>query len=450
MRNRFIISKDLRKILKEINNPLSKRILQIRYVDESKEWINHLNIAQDDNNKISYVDKKRYEAYKKEDLFTSELSNYKKVKIKSRYVKVYKNDYIDFGTHDFSFHIDKRKFFYADFRYMASCGKVVRKILGEVDNKILSDFCEKFIAKYNDATLFDKRYQVEFVSGEDIRTWYLEKNYLNLSGSLGASCMRYSECQDYFDIYVDCPECQLFIVKSEDKLIGRCLLWKNIYFDRVYATHGVLEKEVILYLKHLGFLDMYSNNTNETINLKHLPDKYPYMDSFKYLNLNSKTISTACDDYDYELIRTNGLLEDEDEEDNNIYCEISQEDIPAGESVYINGLGYVHERYATYSERYGRSILEEDSIITHDGDYIFGDEAVELDNGKYCHEDEDYYELYNGDYTMKDVVNSPYNEGFIKLEDAIEDEVFGWILESQIDEIETLKQELNQEVNETT
>jgi hypothetical protein len=102
---------------------------------------------------------------------------------------------------------------------------------------------------------------IEFVTGEDIRKWYLEENYQFDKGQLSNSCMRYERCQKYLDIYVENPEvCQLMILKGSnpDKIIGRSLIWKlqdgRFYQDRQY-TNIESDKSVFAnYAKSKGWL----------------------------------------------------------------------------------------------------------------------------------------------------------------------------------------------------
>jgi hypothetical protein len=50
---------------------------------------------------------------------------------------------------------------------------------------------------WNDA--FDR---FEIVSGDDIKKYYNEESYYTTgSGTLGTSCMRYSRCEEYLNIY---------------------------------------------------------------------------------------------------------------------------------------------------------------------------------------------------------------------------------------------------------
>jgi hypothetical protein len=53
----------------------------------------------------------------------------------------------------------------------------------------------------------------EITNGEDIRKWYLDKNYESrYAGTLGKSCMADDMCQPYFDIYTKNPKSVSLII----------------------------------------------------------------------------------------------------------------------------------------------------------------------------------------------------------------------------------------------
>jgi hypothetical protein len=67
---------------------------------------------------------------------------------------------------------------------------------------------------------------------EDIRKWYLDKNYESrYAGTLGKSCMADDMCQPYFDIYTkknqECVLNHFRGVSNPDKISGRAILWTD-------------------------------------------------------------------------------------------------------------------------------------------------------------------------------------------------------------------------------
>ena len=90
-------------------------------------------------------------------------------------------------------------------------GKFINKLF---PNKYNSQQIEMFTNVFK--SLATDSDVIKEVIGEDIKKWYLEDNYFEKVGSLGSSCMRYEECQDYFDIYTENPDvCKMLILTKE-------------------------------------------------------------------------------------------------------------------------------------------------------------------------------------------------------------------------------------------
>lgn len=168
----------------------------------------------------------------------------------------------------------------------------------------------------------------ELVSGNDIKKYYNAENYQIHSGPLGTSCMSIKGESRFFDLYAMNPEkISLLILrnKSTDKIIARALVWKlddgRIFMDRVYALNEPNEKLYIQYAIKNEWI-YRSNNKNcvyyfngEKIDKPKMSVElekvrftfYPYLDTFKYLNLDNNTIyNDDSNDYDFELNSTSG------------------------------------------------------------------------------------------------------------------------------------------------
>ena len=207
-------------------------------------------------------------------------------------------------------------------RQSIKVGRGIKSILNSAgfnrSDAEIEDFVNKYKAAFDDLKK-DKLSNFELVKGEDIRKWYLEDNYDDITkGTLSNSCMRYDRCQTYFDIYVDNPNvCSLLILKNDkgDKIKARSLVWElsdgRTLIDRVYYND---QSDIELYKKYSeknGFWikvnwEMINYQTNETkalINKNICIDldysdfsEYPYLDTFKYLidgNLYTKEKSGA-------------------------------------------------------------------------------------------------------------------------------------------------------------
>ena len=112
--------------------------------------------------------------------------------------------------------------------------------------------------------------------------------------------MKYERCQKYLDIYcVNTNVCSLLILKDindKSKIIGRALIWETSigkFMDRIYY---IKDSDINLFTKYAKDNNMHfktSPNYNKeqkiTIQLENFNFKYyPYMDTFKYLNLNGE------------------------------------------------------------------------------------------------------------------------------------------------------------------
>jgi hypothetical protein len=162
-----------------------------------------------------------------------------------------------------------------------------------------------------------EEYTFEILEGEKIREGYSVKNYALISGSLGGSCM--NNKLDFLDIYVLNPEvCSLLILKKNDKIYGRALLWKidkiledgsesdslkfEYFLDRIYTTDEFLIKNFINHAlsNKWAYKSYQSHSSREYISYNEESDiyvkiqvkvkpinykKFPYMDTFSRLDI---------------------------------------------------------------------------------------------------------------------------------------------------------------------
>ena len=172
--------------------------------------------------------------------------------------------------------------------------------------RFLNAFLEAIGARYSSATiekfvnLFQSEVELEnnamsffkLVKGNEIKKWYHDKNHAANSGQLGNSCMRYTKCQSYFDIYTGNPDvCSLLIYEKDDKLLGRALVWTlsdgRRYMDRIYTIKDNLD---ILFVRWADENKVIYNSTGQMfvkLSIKWDIDfiineeiEFPYMDTF--------------------------------------------------------------------------------------------------------------------------------------------------------------------------
>ena len=158
------------------------------------------------------------------------------------------------------------------------------------------------------------------VEGEDIQYWYYERNN-DEGATLSNSCMRYSECSPYLELYTDI--CKMLVLFNSNKslIYGRALLWEidgKTYMDRVYYSRDWYYNLFIDYAHEHKFYHRSDNSLLSTgvdqmwvgpednystpkrlflsIQLPKNYDCYPYMDSFRYLMSDNRLYDCCPDD----------------------------------------------------------------------------------------------------------------------------------------------------------
>ena len=217
----------------------------------------------------------------------------------------------------------------------------------DVDNKDLEDFVTKFGLKFREAeeNLFK---DFKLVEGEDIRKFYYEGNYYKASHTLGSSCMRYSRCQSYLNIYVNNPkQVKLVALLSEEdpeKIIGRALLWMSPkyectldegikveqdtpFMDRIYVSNSKDEELFKQYAKKMGYVyKKHQNSSGEDFmfggsdtSIERIDVylsmggfiQFPYVDTLCYYDTRNKVLSNIDDgnDTQWTLNETDGTTD---------------------------------------------------------------------------------------------------------------------------------------------
>jgi len=235
----------------------------------------------------------------------------------------------------------------------AKIAKLVNQIFpGKYSEKEVEEFTNTF------KNLKKQENEFELVKGKDIVKWYNRETYVDESGDLGNSCMRYARCSSYFKIYTENPEeVSMLILKDAEgeKILGRSLVWKieidiegvEYYMDRIYAIDDATKKMFQDYADDKGWLKrktssygdcrdfMLGEESYEDYYAKvHLDkwkfDEYPYMDTFKALIVESGTlINSEDDDYSgrYIMTHTGGDYDDTSGKWSNWFdCRISEDD----------------------------------------------------------------------------------------------------------------------------
>lgn len=194
-------------------------------------------------------------------------------------------------------------------------GRLITKL-----NITMPNISDNSKAKFGE--LFTERVQVfesnassiKIISGVEIEWAYNGNNYAYDTGELASSCMRYDACQNYFSLYKENPDIVKMAVNIIDgKVAARCLLWLDKYYDRIYFANYNIYLAMLNYVETAGYQRIYYREYIDRPNVSiHLPrpfayyEPYPYLDSFKYVNVNENTLNLNSIGCAYVLNSTEG------------------------------------------------------------------------------------------------------------------------------------------------
>ncbi len=362
-----------------------------------------------------------------------------------------------------------------------SIGRWVRHVFADVygtpaPDKDIENFVNAYKSTYD--AMANRSEGFELVKGEDIRYWYLEDRYEEVSGQLGNSCMRHERCQKYLDIYVQNPEsCSLLILKGKDpdKIVGRALIWTlhdgpgvagKKFMDRIYT---IKDSDRLLFEAYAKDNDILrSSSSSYKIKVKEgRYHYYPYMDTFAYLDPENGilTSSWSGSGSDYlEMQHTDGTASDGS---NTVWSEYHGENIDEEDARWcVDVDSYVHYEAAiwleymdeyvstnadtVYSEWHDQSFYTEDtvrSVCMDDYLWLRDSDIIEFrtnENGDtdFCPmELTQYYIEVDGEYySRKDYMKDPYTGEHHFMDEKIGDKKYSETLEGKIEEDLGLKE----------
>jgi len=299
----------------------------------------------------------------------------------------------------------------------AKIAKLVNQIFPDkYNNKEVEEFTNLF------KKIGDTDSEFVLVEGKDIKHWYNVNQYEADSGELGNSCMRYSRCSNYLEIYSENPEvCRLLILKNAegDKIKGRALIWKikeidienvEYYMDRIYTIDDATKLMFEQYADKQGWLKRLTSRYGDskdfrlgeeeyedvraTVELKSSDfDEYPYMDTFKRLK-RSKNLLINDDDEDnegcYIMTHTDGSYDDT----SGKWSDWFECRIPESEAIYSDPLGdWIYREDAMHVENGSRSGWYPDEYSSIIRDCV---------TGNWIHEDDSIYSDWYDDRFLED------------------------------------------------
>lgn len=406
-------SEKLNKALSYINNDISKDLLEIQAT----------NISQD----VTMVDisKDGYFSYSTERNATNNMND---VISTSNSEYLFSNDinrdnnpieYINFANSVMRNKILKS-------RNKIKIGRLINKLFPNKYNSVqLEDFTEKIKASI-------KRYEEHFelVEGEDIDKWYWYKNYMEMTGTLGNSCM--SRKTDIFDIYNKNKDiCKLLILLKEDKLIGRALVWKL----NTIETNALVDCKDIVY-----FMDrQYTIQQSDVVKFRNYADEqgwcykannnhYSYKEvKYKNKNFNSD-MTIKLNPIEYKSFPYMDTFRRYDPDSNILFNDNDSDSDNAGNYILDDTSGgYTEIGNDVWSSYCGESIPTDQAVWSDPlSDYLWRDDSIEVSRGSnynlgwYPDGYDDIVEDIDGYYVhIDDVVWSGIEDAYILSEDAI-------------------------------
>jgi hypothetical protein len=358
-------------------------------------------------------------------------------------------------------------------------GRWVRHIFNDVrQTPIKNEDLENFVNAYKSTydKMANRSEKFELVKGEDIRYWYLEDRYEEVSGQLGNSCMRYKRCQSYLDIYVENPEsCSLLILKGNDpdKIAGRALIWTihegpgvvgRKFMDRIYTIKDSDKLLFEAYAKENNILRSVSHTYKIKVKEGRY-DYYPYMDTLTSYDYEKGILSSSLDGEDIlELQNTDGTASDNSgrvwseyhgeyiDEDDARYCDDIDGVVHYESAIWLEYLDiYVSDNADTvYSEYFDGSYYREDAVHSECmDDWLKADDSDVIEIKTNADEDTDYCveertDLYievDGEYYSKAAyIKDPYTgEGHLKDEMVDGEKYVKWLERKLEDDLEVKK-----------
>lgn len=304
--------------------------------------------------------------------------------------------------------------------------------------KLLSDKIDNTVIQKISAILYARKESTNITLKltNDIKYYYLENNYSEKygnNGQLQSSCMRYTHLQDAIGFYESiAPDIvQLLIaVDSENKTIGRALVWYNVetdtgnnitYLDRIYSSNDNISQLFRNYAEANGYISREDNTSRLTVNVNIPTDiAMPYFDTFQYYNIN-EGLNSYTGDVCLESVEGSTI----DEIFHPIKCYDCDCHINNDEGCYSETIdAYLCSDCSIYVDECDTYMPMRDVIIINDTAYSRESESIVYSEHEqdYILLDESVYSEYHSDYystDCSDIVYSEYMADYILLDESV-------------------------------
>jgi hypothetical protein len=378
----LIISEELKAVLSEIeaDSQVAKLLLKKRHDKEDlvEDPINFISVAHD-KTKISYLTTDRIAKIEDPSLYWSS----------SR-------------------------------RFAVKPGGFISKLFKDIPAREVEKFSNLYRAQANKV-----QFTLKVIEGGEILKYYHYTSYASDRGTLGASCMKHDNCQDYLGVYTHNTNKvkMLVMLNSDDKLMGRALLWDfdtAKIMDRIYTTS---DEEFAFQFKKWatdnGYLYKSEQNWYNTLQFENLSTpkqelklaikldksdfrRYPYVDTFKFFDEEKGLLLNYMEGHEFRtLCASDGGKYGSDY---LAFDDIDRVLRHRGDSVYVRYLDIrTSHGNVNYSDINDEYILCKDARYDEElGDYIFNEENDKHNNSERIQERRDYLKKRMEEMTKKE------------------------------------------------
>ncbi len=289
----------------------------------------------------------------------------------------------------------------------------------------------------NIKSYYECRFEFKIVEGDDLNKFYHSDYYYDKDGAQGTlwgSCMRQADAE-WFDIYSK-NGVKMLIALYCEKIVARALVWttdKGVFMDRIYTYYDYLEKLFITYaednrwmyktnqsagdpekvMKYDEEKDKYTSGMIKlTANVTHIPEYYPYCDTFKHFDGHSYLHNDNKCEERYILESTDGdrILQ------KGVECYVCR-DMYDPEDLH-------------YVERRDRYVCNDHGVQDYNGDWQVTGDCRQLYDGRYALSSETVLltstSTYNYHFALRDEIYRTYDGRVILKEECVQLDNGSW------------------------
>jgi hypothetical protein len=218
-----------------------------------------------------------------------------------------------------------------------------------------------------------------------------------------------------------------------NKVAARAILWNlgnQWAYDRIYSTKTETENLLKTALESANYKRIWQTSERYSVKIDLTGiNQFPYVDTLYCYHPDDQVLSNYGEGHHYTLRCTGGSFYNHSGLPDTICCVVCDAEIEYDDSCHIDAGRYVDERCcgdcSIYSEVMDANFTDRDDFVQdYNSDPVLRNRAVELFDGDYAYENDDYlrqyengfgffihnehtYELINGSFYHPDDENKP-------------------------------------------